>query len=399
MNRALAFGWVAPVVLLAACGGAGGNAAAGRAPRPVQLVALSTQPLPTKVAVTGVLAAQDELVVSLQVGGRLAAVHVDVGDVVAAGTVLASLTAYDFELAVARAQAAVAAVEARLGVAADGDLAGFDVETVPAVREAVAVVTEAKLHRERVAAMVQGEVQAGAQLDAATAALAVAESRLQRARDDVRTAVAEAQLRRIEVQQARKQLADSVVKAPWTGRVAKRHVVAGEVVAVGAGIVTLLRIDPLRLQMRVPDRAAMDVATGQAVEFTVDGAGDTVHTGRVVRAGPAIERGDRTRLVEAEVENAAGALLPGAFCRARIVVAAAVPVVVAPRRAVMSFAGVDRVFTVGTGPDGTARAKGRIVTLGRSVGDLVEIVAGVEAGTRVVADATGLQPEAPVTVE
>jgi RND family efflux transporter MFP subunit len=399
MRRSVVAGWVAPAVLFAACGGAGGNAPAPRAARPVQLVALATQPLPTKVAVTGVLAAQDELVVSLQVTGRLAAVHVDVGDVVAAGTVLASLAPYDFELAVARAQAAVAAVEARLGVGGDGDLARFDVEAVPAVREAVAVVTEARLHRDRVATMVQGEVQAGSQLDAATASLAVAESRLQRARDDVRTALAEAQLRRIEVQQARKQLADSVVVAPWTGRVARRHVVAGEVVAVGAAVVTLLRIDPLRLQMRVPDRPAMDVATGQAVEFTVDGVGDAVHTGRVVRTGPSIERGDRTRLVEAVVDNAAGALLPGAFCRARIVVAAAVPVVVAPRSAVMSFAGVDRVFTVGNGSDGSSRAKGRIVTLGRSVGDLVEIVTGVEAGTRVVADATGLQPEVLVTVE
>lgn len=396
---AVAVAALAGLAALPGCDGAPQSQAATRPPRPVQLVAAGTAELPTKVSVSGVLAAQEELVVALQVAGRLATLAVDVGDVVASGAVIATLAPRDFELDVARAEAAVAAAEATLGVAPGAQLDNFDVEAVPTVREGNAVVVEAKQRRDRVATMVQGQINSGSELDTVALAVAVAESRLQRARDDVRTAVASARLRRVELQQAQKRREDSTVEAPWTGRVAQRHVVAGQVLAMGAPVVTLLRVDPLRLRLRVPDRPAMGVVAGQLVEFTVDGdAAATVHTGRVVRTGPAIDRGDRTRLVEAEVANQEGALLPGAFCRAQIVTAPAVPVVTVPRSAVVSFAGVDRVFTVEPGKDGGKKTKGVIVQLGRAVGDQVEVVKGVAAGAQVVRDATGLSPETPVVV-
>lgn len=398
MNRSAAL-LVASGLLLAACGG--GEAAAtpsARPPRPVQLVAVGTAELPRKVAVSGVLAAQEELVVSLEVGGRLAKLAVDLGDVVAAGSLLAALAPREFELDEARAEAAIVAAEARLGRIADGDLDRYVVDDAPAVQEAKAVVVEARLHRDRVATMVQEKMQPASELETAAAALAVAESRLQRARDDVRTVLAEVRLRRIERLQAQKRRADSEVRAPWAGRVAVRHVVAEQVVAAGAAVVTLLRVDPLRLRLRVPDRLAAGVEAGQTVEFTVDGSDGPLRTGRVVRAGPAIDRGDRTRLVEAEVANADAALLPGAFCRAMIVVAPAVPVVVVPRTAVVTFAGVDRVFGVEKDKDGKTKAKGRIVELGRVVGDQVEVVRGLAAGDRIVRVATGLSPDVPVAV-
>lgn len=388
-------------LLLAACGpaaGGGSAAAAPRPPRPVALVAAGSAALPSKVAVSGVLAAQEELVLGLEVAGRVASLGVDVGDAVAADAVIAALAPREFELAVQRAEASLAASEARLGIAPDGDLAAFDVAAAPSVREAEAVVVEARLNRERVEKLVAGSLQASSQLETAVAALAVAENRLRRARDDVRTWLADVQLRRIEREQAQKRLHDARVTSPWAGRVAVRHAAVGQVLPVGAPVVTLLRIDPLRLQLRVPDRLAFGIAEGQLVEFTVDGKDGVERQGRVVRAGPAIERGDRTRLVEAEVANADGALLVGAFCRARIVTAPAVAVVTAPRKAVATFAGVDRVFVVAVGKDGVTRAKGRLVELGRAVGDDVEIVQGLAAGEQVVADATGLAPEMPVAV-
>jgi RND family efflux transporter MFP subunit len=414
---------LAATAAFAACSRAPQAAGPVRAPVAVRLVAAGTASLPTKVAVSGVLAAQEELVVGLEVAGRLATLPVDVGDVVAVDAVLATLAPREFELEIARAEASLAAAEAKLGVARGADFEQFDLEAVPSVREANAVVTEASLHRDRIATMVQGQINSGSDLETAAAALAVAESRLQRARDEVRTTIAETRLQRIELQLAQKRLADSTVEAPWAGRVAQRHVVAGQVLAAGAPVVTLLRVDPLRLRLRVPDRLAMGVVVGQTVEFTVDGdAAATPHQGTIVRAGPAIDRGDRTRLVEAEVANANGTLLPGAFCRAQIVTAAAVPVVTVPKAAVVTFAGVHRVFTVGPPaanrrPAGGAPAaaappaaapppaatpatvaQGRIVQIGRQVGDQVEVVKGLDAGTRIVADAVGLDPESSVTV-
>ncbi|MFN7591281.1 MAG: efflux RND transporter periplasmic adaptor subunit [Planctomycetota bacterium] len=393
----------------AACGGGKPQGAAGgpsRPPRPVQLVAVGTAQLPRHLAATGALAAQEELVLGLEVGGRLATLGVDVGDRVEPGAVLAALDDRDLQLASQRASAAVAAAEARIGVPSGASLERFDVEQTPAVREAKAVLIEAGLNRDRVATMVEQNMQSGRELDAAEATRAVAESRLQRARDDVRTQIADAALRRVEVAQAEKRLVDSRVVAPWAGRVAARHVTAGQVVAAGAPVVTLLRTEPLRLQLRVPDRAAAEVAVGQVVRFTVDGPAAVMEReGRVVRIGPSIERGDRTQLVEAEVGNADGALVVGAFCRARIVTAPAQPVLAVDQRSVVSFAGVDRVFVVEprSKTDPTPVAKGRIVELGRTIAgkagpEQFEVLRGIAAGDRIVADATGLAPETPVQV-
>ena len=69
-----------------------------------------------------------------------------------------------------------------------------------------------------------------------------------------------------------------------------------------------------------------------------------------------------------------------------------------PKAAVLSFAGVHRVFEVAVGEDGLARAKGLVVAPGRDLGDRVELRRGPAAGQRIVADATGLSPDQPVRV-
>lgn len=383
---------------LAACGGGSrqGDAPA-RSPRSVRLVDVGTVSVARTIAVTGVLAAQDELVLGMQVGGRLQTLAVDVGDTVEAGGVVAAMDPHDFELERDRAAAALVAAHARLGLAENQAVADIDVENTAPVREAAATVREATVQRERVVTMVQEQLRATAELQTADATLAVAQSRLQAARDEVRTWIAEAQQRRVEMLQAAKRLHDSRVAAPWRGRVVARHATAGQVLAAGEPIVTLVRVDPMRLRLQVPERQAPQVAIGQAVNFTVDGRDGEKRTGRVARLGAAIDRSNRTLLVEAEVGNGDSALLPAAFCRCEIVVVADEAVVAVPRAAIVTFAGVNRVFTVEKDAQGVLRAKGRIVQLARASGSLVE-ARGVEAGAKVVGDATGLSPESPVVV-
>ncbi len=392
------------LLAVAACGGKP-QAAAGpaRSPRAVSLVAVRTEQVPRRVAVTGVLAAQDELVLALDVGGRLAELSVDVGDPVPAGAPIAKLDPRDFDLAVERAEAAVVAAFARLGLPPGGALDAFEVDKAAPVREAKAVLDDAQLQRDRMASMVQEKLRPAAELDTADATLAVAHSKLQTARDDVTTWLAEARLAQVEARQAEKRRSDSRLVAPWAGRVASRVATAGQVLAAGAPVVTLLRVDPLRLRLRVPELAVAQLANGQDVEFTIDGGDGKVQHGRVVRLGADIERGDRTRLVEAEVQNGDARLLPGAFCRAEIITVAAEPRLVVPASAVASFAGVDRVFTVEAGKDGTTVAKGLVVQVGArlpgegAAGDVV-LLGGATAGLQVVRDALGLFPGQAVRV-
>jgi RND family efflux transporter MFP subunit len=380
-------GCAALVLAFAACGG---DRPVDRGqpapPREVQLVTATREPLPRTLAVSGVLAAQQELTLALQVGGRLQDLPIDTGDLVEQGALVARLDPADFELERARAEAALLTAHARLGLTAADDLHAVDPEATAPVREAQAVLAEAKLQRDRLAEMVQEQLRPPAELETADATLLVAQSRLQRAREDGQALVAEAARARVELAQAQKRLHDSEVLAPWRGRIAVRHATAGEVLAAGAPVAVLVRLDPLRLRLMVPERPAAEVAIGQRVQFTVDGLGGEQREGFVTRLGAVVERSNRTRLCEATVDNPDGALLPGAFCRAEIVVQPAEQVLLVPRKAVVTFAGVARVFTVATAPGQPTRAEGHVVQLGRELGERWQILGGIDAGAELVAD-------------
>jgi RND family efflux transporter MFP subunit len=381
------------VLVLPACGSDANSAAARPAPKPrvVTLVEAAARPLPQEVAVHGTLSARDELDLGFQVPGRLDQLRVDLGDKVAEGAELARLDQRDFTLERDRALAELRQTAAQLGL--DDPAGTVDIAATAAVREAEAVLAEATQNKNRVVELVQQSLRSTADLETATVAVAVATSRVQRARDQVRTWIAELGVRRQQLEIAEKRLADATIRAPWPGRVAARHAAVGQYLASGASVLTLLRIDPLRLRCDVPERQATAVRIGQRVVFTIEGSA-TERTGTVARLGSAIERSNRTLLVEASVDNQDGSLLPGSFCRARIVVEEAAAAVVVPSAAVVSFAGVDRVFLVDDG-----KAQERLVELGRRLRDHVEIRGGLRAGERIVAAPADLARGAPVVVE
>lgn len=383
---------------LAGCGGQDATAKHTQTPRPpraVRLAPATTLARPRVVAVSGTLQAQDELVLGFQVPGRIARLDVDFGDTVAPKQLLAALERTDFELDIARAEAAWAQARAQLGLddAGRDANAAVDIDQIASVREAQAVLDEAALQRGRAQELVAQKLKSPAELDAANATWEVARSRLQRARDQVRIWQAELEVRRQELEVAKKRLDDAEIRAPWAGRVAARHAAVGQYLGLGAPVLTLLRTDPLRLRLEVPELAVAGVQPGQKVEFTVDGS-DGAFTGEVTRLGSAIDRSNRTLVVEAAVDNGDGRLRTGGFCRAGIVVAAADPVVVVPQAAVASFAGVDRVFTVADG-----KAVEHLVTAGRTLGDRLEIEAGLAAGAEVVIEPRDLVHGAAVVVE
>jgi RND family efflux transporter MFP subunit len=399
MQRAL---WC--VALLAACGGGGGGAGPARPaqePKQVRLIAPSELRAKTTVLVTGTLAPDESADLGFQVPGRILLLDVDVGDLVQAGQRIASLDLADFELECARAEAALQVARVRLSLPLDASSDAVDPAQSAPVREAKAVLVEAGLARDRVRELAGQGLGSQAALDTAVAAVAVAQSRLQAAEEQVATWLAELAQRKVELALAQKRRADAQLVAPFAGRVEARHSARGSFVQPGTRVVTMLRNDPLRLRLRVPERQAPLVAAGQQVAFSVDGeaSGAAVHRAVVRRLGPSIDTVDRTLLVEAEVQNTDGALRSGSFCRATIETGAERVAIAAPKSAIASFAGVDRVYCVHEG-----RIKDVLVELGFVVGDsasgseLVEVVRGLAKDQRIVADPRGLVPGMPVKV-
>jgi RND family efflux transporter MFP subunit len=382
---------------VSACACSGPTAAAPRAGdassdvASVPAIRVERTPLDRSVTVTGTLAAEEQVMLSLKVTGRLESMLVDLGSPVRRGQPIARLTPTDFELRLSQAEAALQQARARLGLDPAGTDDTIDVETTSVVRQAKASLEEARRQRERYATFVQRGISARAELETADAQLQIAEGRYQDALEEVRNRQAVLAQRRSEVALSRQQLEDTTLRSPIDGMVRERHAVAGEYRAAGTPVVTVVRQHPLRLQMSVPERAAANVRLGQPVRVTVEGD-STVYTGRVARLSPAISEGTRTLPIEAEIPNETGQLRPGMFARAEIVTAEA-PAMVVPHSALVVFAGVEKLLLAKDGKVHEQRVRS-----GRRVGDRVEILEGVAPGDLVITSPGGLAQGTPVRV-
>jgi RND family efflux transporter MFP subunit len=170
-----------------------------------------------------------------------------------------------------------------------------------------------------------------------------------------------------------------------------RHASAGEFLAAGADVATVVRIDPLRMRVEIPERDAARILLGQAVSVSVDES-STVYSGRIARLSPVLNQQSRTLVVEAEIPNR-GELRPGSFARARIALGESEPVVAIPEAALVVFAGIEKVIGIKDG-----RAVEKAIKTGRRSGELVEVLEGLSAGEAVVLDPGTLQQGQPLVV-
>jgi RND family efflux transporter MFP subunit len=364
----------------------------GTTARQVRVVPAAQETVARGTIVTGTLAAEDQVVLSFKVAGRLSEISVDLGSRVQKGQTVARLDPTDFRLRVRQAEAALQQARARLGLALDGRDDRVDPEQTPLVRQAHAMLAEARRSHERAETLWERQLIARAELDTAASTLQVAEGRYQDAIEEVRNRQAVLAERRSELAIARQQLIDSELLAPLDWAVRQRHVSAGEYLAAGAPIVTVVRMHPLRLRLAVPERVAASVRIGQLVKVKVEGDRN-VYEGRVARLSPAINEEDRTLMIEAEVPNEDGQLRPGAFAEAEIITESEDRAVFVPVASIVTFAGVERVMTV---HDGLSVEK-RVQT-GRRFGDRVEIVEGLRPEELVVVEPGNLVGGQPVTV-
>jgi RND family efflux transporter MFP subunit len=385
-RAAVAFLIFAPLLVLtgaiAACGGrpaaSPASAADPKAPRSVKTIAAVEKQLERLIAVTGTLAAEEQVTVSFKVTGRLDSLDVDLGSSVAKGQSIGKLVPTDFQLRVTQAEAALQQARARLGLTADGDDDAIDVSKASLVRQAQAVLDQSRLTRDRAASFAKQGIGSQADLDAAEANYRVSEGRYQDAIEEVRNRQGILAQRRTELELAKQALSDSRLTAPFAGRVRERQATPGQFLATGAPVVTIVKIHPLRLRVSIPERESSSVRVGQLVRVTVEGD-VTVHQGRVSRISPAIEENSRTLSVEAEVANVAGLLRPGAFANAEVVTEASDMAILIPGSAIVSFAGVEKVFVVKDG-----KAVERRVTTGRRATNQIEVLKGLTVGENVI---------------
>jgi len=359
--------------------------------RQVKTVAVVEAPFGESVTANGTLAAFDQTTISVKVPGRLRNISVDLGSLVRRGQVIAELEPTDYKLRVQQAEAGLAQARARLGLAPDGTDDSVDPEQTATVRQARALLDEARFSRDRAAKLVEQGIIAKAEFDSANSVFKVAEGRYQDAYEEIRNRQAVLAQRRSELALARQQLKDTAVVSPIDGVVQEKRTSAGEYLAAGAPVVNIVKIDPLRLRAEIPERESRNVRTGQNVRVTVEGD-QNVYVGQIKRLSPVIAEQNRMLVVEADVRNN-GSLRPGSFAHAEIVTNDAKMAVTVPNNAIVTFAGIEKVIIVQNG-----KALEKPITTGRKTAEFTEIVAGINVGEKVVVDPGNLQSGQAVQV-
>lgn len=396
-------------VVVGACGaiGAGcdGRAPAGGPPAAARVVTVSLAPVarrsvPRTVEVTGTLYGEEEATISAKVGGRVVALDADLGDVVEPGERLALIDPTDYRLALTERTAAFRASLARLGLTDLPDET-FDVSSLPTVLRARAEEANALARYERARRLFESDPPLLSPQDFADIETQwrVASQSAGAALLEARAILAEARTQAASLATAEQRLADTAVRVPeppgprsYVYRVGERRASIGELVTPGQALFRVVSSERVKFRGAVPQSLVGRVQTGQEVILEVDGLPGTAR-GTVTRVAPQIDVATRSFDVEIEAENADGRLKPGSFGRARIVTTVEDGVPFVPRSAVITFAGVQKVFGVADGKAVEVRTRTGVVE-----GDSVELIGPLPLTEVVVEGAGGLANGVPVQV-
>lgn len=360
------------------------------APAQPTVVQVTTAPaisrqLPRFFEATGSLAGDEQTDVAPAVAGKVIAVGVDLGSYVQQGAMLVRLDDRDARIRleqamaqVAQAQSAVRQAEARIGLRSGQN---FDPHNVAEVRSARVALDLAEKNLHRFERLIEtGDVsrsaydQQRAQRDQLQQQYEAQLTLAQQNFAAVQTARSAVDAAKTQITQARKAIADAVVMAPMSGYVSDRPTAVGEYVTTSSKVATIVRTNPLRMKIDIPEQAISEVRVGQSVSLNVSAYPDRTFNGRVARVSPSVTATSRTLTVEAEVENGDNTLKPGQFATVRILLPQSQPAVLIPARAVRTESGSSRIFVIKDG-----RAQQRLVQLGQTEGDLIEVKTGVAA--------------------
>jgi RND family efflux transporter MFP subunit len=309
---------------------------------------------PDVLEVTGTVRAAQTSVLASQMMGTLVSIYVREGDHVRRGQVLALLDDSQPRAAVDRATAASHAAQQSLA-GAESDLA---------LAEATLKRYQALYERKSVSPQEFDEIKARHQ---------AAQARRDMARADLAQANS-------AVAQARTAFDYSRIRAPFDGVVTEKKVDAGALASPGMPLFTLEDVRRFRLEATVNETDLAHVKMGQPVPVQMDALGDTNFQGRVAQIVPAADPASRSFLVKIDLP-VDSRLRSGLFGRAQFTRGDHQSLLI-PRTAIIQRGQLQGVYVL----DQEDIAGLRYVTLGRTAGAHVEVLAGLQSGEQLVAD-------------
>ena len=366
----------ASVLVSSGCGRQGKAAAKKETgPISVKVGKVTSRTIRRSVDGIGTLYPYDEAVISAEIDGRLEEVKADLGDAVAEGQVIARISDEEQRYIVAQQEAQLRQALERLGLKDEKDKVK-DVRETPDVRRANADLFDAETRYKRVRELVDQGIGPRSDLDQAQAKFQSAQATYDQTLNQTRNLITEVERSKASLELQRKKLRDTTVKAPFTALVKDRQAVAGAYVRVNTALFTLVKIDPIRLRIEVPERMAPWVKVGQKVDVSLEAYTERGFEGKVWRISPTVDPTKRTFVVEALIDNRHNELKPGSYARAHLATDKTETIKVVPTRAVNYVLGSNKAYVVKS--DGTVEV--RDVTVGDRFPEEVELTEGVAEG-------------------
>lgn len=305
---------------------------------------LTTEPveLHQTLALSGSLRAVQQAIVKARLAADVREVVAREGEAVKAGQVLVRMDATEYQARVEQARGNLNAALAQRDIAN-------------------------KTRDNNRALLEKGFISRNA-FDNAASQLAVAEANVEAARG--------------ALDQVKKLLNDTVIRAPITGLIASRSVQPGEKVSPDNRLLEIVNLDLMEMEASVPTNDIARVVVGQQVRLRIEGLPDAF-SGRVTRINPATQPGSRSILVYVQIANPQHILRVGMFAEAQLSLLTKTNVLALPKSAIHKDSNGATVYVIDNGK--LLKAPVTLGIEGRS-GEtpLVEISGGLAFGAQVV---------------
>ena len=341
--------------------------------KPVKTEAARQESVQRAIEVVGTLAAEEQVTISSQADGAVSKVLVDLGDRVKAGQVLVELDREKLEYNLELQKAALTRALTKYGATEPGRLP--PIEQTPDVQKAAAELGQAKQAHDRAKELFGRNLIPKQTLDDALATLSSMQATYDSALQNAQSLGVDVASSGATVKLADRQLRDASIRAPFDGYVQKRMVSLGEFVKSETPVMSLVRVDSLKVTAEIPERMAPWIKVGQTVDISVDAFRGKSIPGKVSRISPAVNTPTRAFPFEAYLSNSEGLLKPGTFARVHLTTALMEDVLTIPYAAMQYRYGVYRAFTVNNN-----RLAIHELQTGDRVGDRMEILSGIKAG-------------------
>jgi membrane fusion protein (multidrug efflux system) len=178
------------------------------------------------------------------------------------------------------------------------------------------------------------------------------------------------------------------IRAPFSGVLGIREVNLGQYLTGGAAVVPLQSLDPIYVDIGVPQQYASQLRLGARVHVTPGESAAGEYTGRITAVDSVVDEATRNVRVQATFANSKGRLRPGMFVQAQLRLGGTRSVIALPATAISYAPYGDSVFVVTDMNDEGGRpyrgVRQQVVTLGASRGDQIAVLSGLEAGDEVV---------------